>query len=345
MLLAGLPVAILILHFGLKRLFPGDHYFRFVALACLAFGWVVLWFYSQGWNTVPESRRYALEMEMFLLVLLFEVFRISMRAPIVPMRYFAIYGALAIFLSGWGQVRKFSTQGFEDRQPSPKENFIEYRMAEKLASLHPQGRVFASGGLRFRLNSWFPIAQVGGGFESGLRNRTPLELSYQIRTGAEGERGIRQLETLGVQYVAIHGPKSREHYRDFKNPQKFDGLLEQVWREEDDAIYRVPYSSLATIQNLTVTWRGASDIHIQGAIPATEVVSLRVNYDSDWRATQDGRPLVIERDPIGYMTLRPAPSPAAHIELNYRGSSEQRIMAALSALVWLGSIWATVFRS
>jgi len=51
---------------------------------------------------------------------------------------------------------------------------VEYRLAEWIAQHPPEGRVFASGGLRFRLNSWFDIPQVGGGFETGLQNRFPV---------------------------------------------------------------------------------------------------------------------------------------------------------------------------
>jgi hypothetical protein len=39
------------------------------------------------------------------------------------------------------------------------------------------GRVMASGGMRFRLDSWFDIPQVGGGFETGLQDRIPVDLA------------------------------------------------------------------------------------------------------------------------------------------------------------------------
>jgi hypothetical protein len=286
-------------------------------------------------------------MEMFLLLLLFELFRQILRAPIAPLRFFGVYAAVAIFLSGWGQVRKYSTQGFDDRNPAPKEGFIEYRAAERLAALQPRGRVFASGGLRFRLNSWFPISQVGGGFESGLRNRGPFNAAYQIRTGSSGADAVRELAALGVEYVVVHGPNSREHYRDFKNPRKFEGLLEAVWREEDDVIYRVPFPSLAHLAGtapaaLPVTWRGPSELGIEGAIPAGQVVSLLVNYDPGWMASQDGRPIAIDQDGLGFMVLRANPSQAARIELQFRSSLEQRLMAAVSLLCWLGSLAALI---
>jgi len=378
LLLAALPLIFLLLRLLLGRVLPRQYYLWFITLSFSGFAWVVLWFYSTGVDTIPESRRYALEMEMFLLLLVFEIFRQTLRIPVAPLRFFTFYVLLAVFLSGWGQVRKYCTQGFASRRPLPVENTIERRAAERLAALQPRGRVFASGGLRFRLNSWFEIPQVGGDFESGLTTRMPLAFSYQIRTGvnstagAEGPDAVRELKNLGVEYVVVHGPKSREHYRDYKNPRKFDGLLEVVWREEDDAIYRVPFSSLAyavrpnelstwrpmslvqpadpysqaiadaSRPKLTVTWRGSSRLDVQGPVAEGQVVSVQVNHDPDWRAEQDGRLIRIERDNLGYLVLHATASPMAQIHLTYRGSLEQRVMAVLSGIVWLGAIVAVV---
>jgi hypothetical protein len=56
---------------------------------------------------------------------------------------------------------------------------------------------------------------------------------------------VLQLKAIGAEYLVVHGPRSKEYYHDFKNPEKFDGLLESVYREEDDVIYRISVSSLA----------------------------------------------------------------------------------------------------
>ncbi len=107
--------------------------------------------------------------------------------------------------AGWAQVGRYTTQGFARRNPVSVEQSIEHRLAAKLASLKPRGRVYASGGLRFRLNAWFEIPQVGGDFKSGLRNRTPVALAYQVRTGLNSAPGqetadaILALRTMGVE--------------------------------------------------------------------------------------------------------------------------------------------------
>jgi hypothetical protein len=57
-----------------------------------------------------------------------------------------------------------------------------------------------------------------------------------------------------------------------------------------------------------------------------------VNADPGWRA----HGATIDRDALGFLLLRAAgPGP---IELRYRGTTEQRVFAALSALAWVGGL-------
>ena len=51
------------------------------------------------------------------------------------------------------------------------------------------------------------------------------------------------LKAFGVDAVAVSGPRSREFFKPFRNPRKFDGLLPELWRDGDDVIYRVPRRS------------------------------------------------------------------------------------------------------
>jgi len=196
--------------------------------------WIVLWYYSTGVDTIPESRRYALEMEMFLLLLVFEVFRQTLRTPITPLRFFVFYSMLAIFLAGWGQIRTYCTQGFASRRPSPVDGTIERRVAERLAALPSKWPR-----IRLRWSSFsaeFVVRNSPGGcsFESGLTTRMPLNLSYQIRTSVNStaasarQDAVRELQNLGRRIRGRARPEVREPYRDFKSPHKFNGLLEVV---------------------------------------------------------------------------------------------------------------------
>ena len=111
--------------------------------------------------------------------------------------------------------------------------------------------VSTAGGTKFRLNSWFDEPQVGGVFETGLRNRLPVDMMYQIRTdlestpGQETENTIWQMRAMAVDLAVIHGPKSAEYYRDFKFPKKLESVLSATPLTDDDYLYKVPESPLA----------------------------------------------------------------------------------------------------
>ncbi len=227
------------------------------------------------------------------------------------------------------------------------------------------------------MNSWFETPQVGGGFETGLRNRVPIDFAYQIRTGLasrpdrESQDAVNLLRTLGVEYVVVHGPKSEEHYRDFTKPTKFDGYLEEVYNDHDDKVYRVPFQSLAVLvrgaelppdpvvqvldryagafndpsrPKLSSSWQGPTRLRVAGSIPEDMLVSVAVNFDEGWSATQDGRPLTVGASKLGFILLQPRAKANSDILLQYGGTREQKFMALLSLLTWLGCfalLWKT----
>jgi hypothetical protein len=345
-------------------------YTCFVNLAAVAFGWIALGHYWLGLDIIPESRRYAVEFELFLLLSVVDWLRQAWEQKDVRIRRAALVAGVALVALGFPQAWKYVTQNRYIRRPWPLEATAEYPLAKWLDAQPMNGRVFASGGLRFRLNSWSDVPQVGGGFESGLANRVPVDLYYQVRTGkADYGRGamdlLTQLKALGAEYVVVHGPKSREHYRDFTNPRRFEEALTAVHRIEDDTIYRLPVTSLAHLVapnelpawhrpphldayaaaiddparlKLVTRWRGTDVLEIGGPVPAGRVVSVQVNWDPGWAAFQDGRRLEVEKDIMGFVLLRPATSPASRMELRYEGTLEPRAMAALSLAAWLAAL-------
>jgi hypothetical protein len=347
-------------------------YETFVALCVFGFGYVVLFFYSYGVAMVPESRRYALEFEAFVVLAVFAFLRFCVTGR-NEVRWLCGTGVLAaLLIAGIPQMREYITQGWSIWKPIELESTTEYQIATQLAALRPEGRVLASGGLRFRMNAWYDLPQVGGSFESGLSNRTPVDFAYHIRTGENTAAGLEmpyallEMKALGVEYIVVHGPKSDEHYRDYRNPRKFDGVLENVAAlrsaEDDDFIYRVPFRGLAHVitqseqpaaafrdqigpyvaaiedpgrPQVTMRWLGTRDIELAGPVPGGMFVSVQVTYDDGWEATQDGSPVALVRSPLGFIDVHARPAANSTIRLHYNGTIEQRLMAVISALAWV----------
>jgi hypothetical protein len=307
---------------------------------------------------------------MFLILALAEWFRMALRSPNSTVRFCAILPGSVMLLMGAGQAWGFLTQGWAKWKPVPKEETIEYRAAEWLSRQSFSGRVLASGGLRYRLNSWFDVPQVGGAWESGVADREPMGLAFWVRRspgiqpGHRLEEAVDQMKALAVQYVVIHGPASREYYRDTLNPDEFAGLA-AAWHEQDDTIYAIPHASLAHVvfpqelpkyflgsamaalgaaiddparPRLGVGWQDQNTLCITGAIPPGALVYVHVSYHPGWRAIQDGRPVAIQRDPLGFMVVKTGAATRSNIELHFGGTAEQRVMAAISALAWIGAL-------
>jgi len=371
-LLAAMVAGALVIRLAFRRL-GGSFYLCFVTLAAFTFGWIATAWYVFGVDTIPESRRYAIEFELFLALALAEGLRLVMRTPNLTVRLSTAGIVAVVFLVGVpggmgptpeAQLRAYATQGWRRWSPSPPEDTVEYRLARWIAAHPPEGRVFASGGLRFRLDSWVDIAQVGGGFETGLCNRVPVDLAYRIRVGRDPGEDLIALKAMGTQYVVVHGPKSREYYRDVLRPERLAGLP-VAYRMEDDIIYALPARPLAHLMRrdetpdsdvrphpealaryvnaiedagrppLEVRWADTGVLEVAGPVPEGQLVAVEVNADPGWRATEDGREIAIGQDGMGFMVLKAAPAASARIELRYHGTREQRIMAVISGAAWV----------
>lgn len=365
-LLAGLLAGVLVFRAAFRWM-RGSFYFCFVTLAAFVFGSIASVFYVYGVDTIPESRRYALEFELFVALAAAEGLRLALRSPNSTVRLCAIGTGAVMLLVGAPQLWAYTTQGWKPWMPVPKETTVEYHLAQWIAQHPPEGRVFASGGLRFRLNSWLDTEQVGGSFETGLRNRVPVDLAYRIRTGSRPDPNLLDLRALGTEYVVVHGGKSREYYRDFLRPERLAGLP-VLYHIEADTIYGLPRRPLAHLARaeefpdkgfrehpqvlaryvaaigdaarpaLHVTWADTSALDVTGPVRPGDLVSLQVNADPGWRATQDGREISVEQDALGFIVLQAAPAAATRLELRYRGTAEQRVMAAVCGIAWVAAL-------
>jgi hypothetical protein len=373
-----LMACILVLRLVLDRLGAGA-YLTFLTLCFFSFTAVVLGYYWFRFEATPEARRYAPEADLFAVLLYFELARRAWQSRKRVWIDAAVGVAVAAAFLGAPQVWRYATKPFQELRPYPKETTPEYRVARFLADSKPQGRVFVAGGTRYHLNSWFAVPQTGGIFDSGLKNRTPLHFQYQIQTGEgtapmqEGHAAVLQLRAMGAEYVAVHGPESKEYYRDFRNASKFEGLLERVYHQDNDSIYRLPFTSYAVLvkngevpqrlptgrhvqllepfvaaiddsgrPKLRSTWNGTDELVLEGSVPEGFSAAVHVTYDPGWTATQDNRPLTVGRNAMGFIMLNPAPAAETRIVLRYNGTLEQKLMAGISLVAWLSALAGVV---
>lgn len=375
--LVGMIVGVVLIRL-LFRYLKGSFYFCFVSMGTFVFGWIASIYYLYGTDTVPESHRYAIEFELFFALAFMEACRLTLRSSNGTIRMCAMGTIGVMLLVGAPQVGAYVTQGWDSWAPSPPEKTVEYKIAQWISQHPPAGRVLATGGMRFRLNTWFDIPQIGGGFETGLANRVPVDVAYHIRVGGgpwqghEVEETMLELKAMGTEYVVIHGPKSREFYRDFFRQERITKNLKPVFHTEDDTIYSLPFHSLAHVMRpdelpeadvvyhpnallkyvaaiddtarpqLTAQWARMDTLEVSGPVPQDDVVAVQVSHDSGWQATQDGHPIEVAEDRMGFIVLHPSPATATHIQLHYRGTFEQKAMAGLCLLAWVGA-WVLWF--
>ena len=355
--------------------FPKHRYYCYILSCLFAFGLMVSSFYAYNINTIPESRRYALEYELFIILAFVETGRVAVHSGSRWLRWPTLFAMLVTLLFITPNTWNFLYHQWSKWTPSPKEQTVEFDMARRLDAIPQTGRVFVSGGTRFYLNSWFDEPQIGGVFETGLHNRVPVDMVYQIRTdllskpGEEAENTILQLRAMAVDLAVIHGPKSAEYYRDFKFPNKLEGLLPSTPIGNDDFIYQLPSSPLALLvkdselpkqspsqgrmevlsdyvkamddpsrPKLTWKWLDNNHLQIQGDIPEDYRLALAVNHDAGWAAVQGTRAIPVFTNQLGFITLHPTPQQNATIDLYYSAGAEPKLFAIISLAVWIGCL-------
>jgi hypothetical protein len=357
---------------------------RFWILASLVFGGITLsamWF---GFYVIPQPERYHLQMEMALLGL--TGVALAWLAERGPVLRWAVYAVVAI-LCVYGAL-KFRRYARREIRPIAIESTVEHRIARWLEQNTPGERTFVHGSVYFWLNAFSSQPQLSGGFDQGLTNQLLPGLSFQVYSGMnagerEGEIAVALLKAFGVQTVSVGGPKSREFYKVYRNARKFDGLLEEIWREGDDAIYRIPQRSpslahvmrrsdlvekppayltqvetlrpyLAALDNpayplAQMRWSRPGAFTISAGLQPDQLLSIQETYDAGWKAETNGRPVPLRADGLGQMVAEPACSGPCSVAFEYTGGLEMRLailaqwITLLGGAIWLHRTYGRVY--
>jgi hypothetical protein len=317
-------------------------------------------------SIVPQPIRYHLEMEMALsLVLAFTAYAIFKRTP-KWVAYAAMAALLILLIKPMRQTRRYSRDFL--LQAIDIQKTTEWKTAQWLNQNWRGGRVMVPGSTSFWLTAFTDTPELAGGFEQGTTNPTIRIALYGIYTGEtagtrDAEFSILWLKSLGVEAVAVSGPNSGEFYKPFRDPKKFEGVLEAIWRDGDDVFYRVsangslahvvpraslvartPYNGVdvdplrpfvAALESRPAAdfrWTNSRSATVDANVTPGDVVHVQIAWHRGWHAIVNGARRAIEKDNIGLMAIDPGVTGACRIELNYDGGREMRIAHWLSAL-------------
>ncbi|HJT88787.1 MAG TPA: hypothetical protein VJ732_13050 [Bryobacteraceae bacterium] len=368
------------------------------AIALVALGWVVLWPYLRRWTSdwrlqffallayltssvpltftylhrqfLPQPSRYKLEMEFALALLLVFGLRRWFAARRRPLQAALVFLLLALAGEQIIAFRQFSKYHFAARDVT---GTIEYRAALWAERNLPGVRVMMPGTLAKWTNAFTGIEQFSGSSWSKAANQVQQRgLAAVYWGGSTPEEDARVslawLEAFGVGAVAVSGPNSREYWKPYKHPGKFQGVLPVLWSEDDVTIYRVPQrtESLAhvvpaeavvrqeprgpadiaplgpyvraledpALPPTRFAWEGRNRMRIQATLSPGEALSIQETYDSGWHAAANGLATPVERDGLGLIVLHPACQGACEVQLDYIGGGELRVCRYASLLAW-----------
>jgi hypothetical protein len=377
---AGIVLGVVALAFVLRRL-KAPPALSFALLFLVPMAAVTLaaeWFHV---SLLPQAPRCHLEMEMgIVLVTAFGAKLLLDRLP--PRARIAI--ACVLLAAAVFPAIKYRRYAQRLDRPIDIQRTIEYREAQQLAA-HMQGqRVLMPGSVGFFLNAFNDVPQLAGGFEQGTINVMVPSFRYQIFSGQnagarEGEVAVVALKAFGVDAVGVSGPRSQEQFKPFRNPNKFAGLLPEVWRDGDDVIYQVPRRSASLAHVLRpgdlpsreplhgldidpirryvaalddpalplaeMRWHNRHAAVISAPLGRGQIVSVQISYHPGWSATVNGAPRRVFGDHLGQLAIEPACAGPCTVELSYDGGAEMRIARSVSWTALLaGLVWIVIAR-
>jgi hypothetical protein len=203
---------------------------------------------------------------------------------------------------------------------------------------------------------------------------------YKVNTAvspAITEAGIDWLRALGVQAMVVNGPTSTDEYKDIRAPERFDGVIPLLHRENGDAIYSVlPLgTSLAHVVRpedlvphrppgklayddirryaqaigdaarppAAFEWRGGGRARIRADLHPGDLLSVQIAWFPGWKATVHGQPAPVSADGMGFIVIQPHCLGECEVNLTWTGPGDLPLSAAIS-LATLGLLGFLFFK-
>jgi hypothetical protein len=358
LLLAGLFGLVLIAaHLSLRRtgMSPAMKFFFYFGLITGTVWLSAQWFH---WQILPQAKRFQMEFDMAAAAL--AAYFVAGGFNRLPRRSKIAALVAAVLLFSF-QARRCVRYARSYTRPIDITSTIEYRMA-KWFDAHMQGeRVFAPGNVSLWMNMFTEVPQMNGCCDQGIPSQEDRIANYAIYTGQnagkrDAEISVLWLKAFGAAAIGVTGPQSTEYFKPYWNPHKFDGVLPLLWREGDNAIYRValPSYSLAHALDQSVVvgrapangldvgpleplvaalddekppftsfrWIDQHEARIEAVLKPGDIVFVQMTYERGWRATEGGTRLAVTPDALGLMEIHPTHTGKNVISLIYDGGPE-----------------------
>ncbi len=314
---------------------------------------------------VPQGGRYQIEMELAICLLL------AVAANRLPAR--GTWALIAVVVVGsYYQTKVFRRFARGLIQPIDITKTIQYKTCMWLDKNMPDQRAMVSGDTEFICNIYSNNPQLSSGHQPSAPNWMQKVAVYGIYTGTptgagDAEISILWLKAFATQAITVPGPKSREHYHPVLFPNRFEGVLPELWHDEDDTIYGVPQKSkslarvvpkLALVQKAPIHGLDVDPLRpfvaalddpalpvaeysgemIRANMKPDQVISLAINHAPGWEASVGGREVPVTKDAIGLMVIEPNCNGPCEISIHYGVTTEAWVCRLLSALVTLGML-------
>ena len=332
---------------------------------------------------MPQPERYHLDMDQaFVLAGVCAASSLVGKTDTLRRGCTAVAVALILLWGCYSQVRRYRPFARDWIQPIDVRQTSEYRIAKWFEGNMNGARVMAVDTASYWMNAFTGTPQIGGGFDQGVINWQNRVARYIIVSGEnagakDAEISVLWLQAFGVQAVAVTIPKTGlEGQPEFRNPNKFEGVLPVVWRDGDDRIYRVPQRSAslahvvrrsdivsrAPIHGVDVEplakyvaalederlplagmrWTTRHSAEITGQLERDQLISVQESYHPGWHAAVNGNARKISPDALGFMLIESNCNGSCVIELSYDGGFEMQMARWLSglslgaSLIWIG---------
>ena len=350
----------------LRRAGAARHLQFFLAFAYLQCAIVVTW-YAWQIALVPQPSRYQLELDLAMpLAVVFGgaaiLDRLAMRtARVAAAVVIAALAAQSVYAMRYGSTLI---------QGARPEDLAEYRVAQWMDHNLAGERAFLGGSASLLYNAVTDNPQVKGSHDQHAVNPFLAIVAFTIYSGMNaGDRdaaySIFWLKAYGARAVSVPGAQSRDYYKPYTHPGKFDGLLPVLWRDGETTIYQVPGRSAslahvipasAVVERTPVhgldtapaqayvdalddpryppaefNWTSLSEARIHATLGPGQVVAVQVTYAPGWEAWSKGQWQPLRKDGLGLMVIEPDCTGSCEISLRYTGGLERLLTRSLSA--------------